>query len=70
MTTYPSAILAMLAEMEQATTAIIETHFAADEARPDSEQILKHWAPFSVRVFCDGGGGQIAEFVEEGVTLK
>ena len=65
MTMYPSSVLALLAEMEQATTQIIERHFAADEKQ--SEPTLAHWAPFRVEVHTEDG--KIAEFMEEGVNL-
>ena len=57
--------LALLAELEQATSEIIQRHFTADEKR--ERHTLTHYGPFEVRVY--GADGYLARFLEEGVEL-
>jgi len=57
--------LSLLAELESATSEIIERHFTVDQKR--TSQTLRHYGPFEVRVY--GADGYLARFLEEGVEL-
>ena len=63
--TVSGIILSLLAELESATSEIIERHFAADEKR--TSKTLVYYGPFEVRVY--GADGYLARFIEEGVDL-
>lgn len=65
MTTINGRTLALLVELEAATTEIIERHFANDEK--SKEPSLLYAAPFEVRVH--SGDGYLARFLEEGIEL-
>jgi hypothetical protein len=58
--------LALLAELERATSEIIERNFAADEKSSGNSR-LSDYGPFEVRVY--GADGYLARFLEEGVEL-
>ena len=64
-TTVSGIALSLLAELESATSEIIERHFVADEKR--ALQTLIHYGPFEVRVY--GADGYLARFMEEGIDL-
>ena len=65
MTIMDGAALALLVELEAATTEIINRHFDNDEKR--DEQHLRHYGSFAVRIYTDNG--LTASFMEEGIDL-
>lgn len=61
----PGPVLALLAELSEATTEIINRHWEADEKRTDST--IPSFGFFEVQIRT--GDGILARFMEEGVEL-
>jgi hypothetical protein len=65
MTLVNGAVVALLADLEKATTEIINQHW--DRDKNSSEPVLRNHGSFEVRVFTDDG--LLARFMEEGIDI-
>jgi hypothetical protein len=64
MTLINGRMVELLAELERATSRIIEEHYERDAK---GENVLRHYGPFRVEVH--GIDGHLASFMEEGIDI-